>query len=359
MCIILNYTQVQYALLYGKGDVNDMAQKILSIGVDVGNFDTKTQSTVIPSGFVSYRQIPFGNNDYILYDGIYYMTNPKRFPYVEDKTVDDNMFILTLIAIAKEIEYTAQKKNEKNISNGKTPLGIQGEIDKIGSINLGIGLPLSHFNRNKDKYIAYYVEKFGDGIEYDFKEYHLKLKLNCVDCYPQDFSAVVTYAPTNPQSIMNSKEKTYYAVDIGGWTVDIMSVVRNELEGKGTSKPLGVLAMYEQIINEVDSATGTRIRQTDIEAVLKKEQTYIGEEECRIIMDEADKWFNQITNEMIQYGMLLKTTPVLFLGGGSQLFKPFIKKSNKFVKCEFIANQKANARGYSLLVAKYAQSLGR
>lgn len=28
--------------------------KVLDIGVDVGNFDTKTQNTVIPSGFVSF-----------------------------------------------------------------------------------------------------------------------------------------------------------------------------------------------------------------------------------------------------------------------------------------------------------------
>lgn len=336
-----------------------MIQKALSIGVDVGNFDTKTQSTVIPSGFVAYKKVPFGNNGYIFYNGMYYMSDPKRFPYVEDKTENENMFILTLIAIAKEIEDNAKKRNEKNMAAGKTVLGVQGEIDKIKDINLGIGLPLSHYNRNKDKYIAYYNERFGDGIEYDFREYHIKLKINCIQCYPQDFAAVVTYVPKNPQSIMNSREKTYYAVDIGGWTVDIMSVVSNELEGKGTSKPLGVLAMYEHIINEVDSETGTRLRVTDIEAVLRKEQTYIGEEEQEIIFQETERWFEQITNEMIQYGMLLSTTPVLFLGGGSQLFKPFIKKSGKFVKCEFIANQKANARGYSLLVSKYAQSAGK
>ena len=33
--------------------------KVLDIGVDVGNFDTKTQNTVIPSGFVSYTDAPY------------------------------------------------------------------------------------------------------------------------------------------------------------------------------------------------------------------------------------------------------------------------------------------------------------
>lgn len=336
-----------------------MANRTINVGVDIGNYDTKTQSTTIPSGFVSYKQVPFGNNDYIFYNGAYYVTNPKRFAYVKDKSDDDNMFILSLIAIAKEIVYTAQKKCEKSIVKGKPATDMQEEINKIDSINLGIGLPLSDYNRIKDKYINYYKERFNEGISYDFKNYHINLKLKCIECYPQDFAAVVTYLPSNPQSIMNSKEKTYYAVDIGGWTVDIMSVVSNQLEGKGTSKPLGVLAMYEQIINEVDTVTGTRLRQTDIEAVLKREQTYIGEEERGIILDEAEKWFKRITDEMTQYGMILKSTPVLFLGGGSQLFKPFIKKSDKFVKCEFISNQKANARGYSLLIAKQAQSISR
>ena len=216
---------------------------------------------------------------------------------------------------------------------------MQGEISLIDTVNLGVGLPLSHYSMYKKDYIEYYETRMSEYINFKFAGYDFHFKLGKIGCYPQDLSAVVTYKPTTEDSIIKTKKKTYYAVDIGGWTVDMLSVVNNELEGKGASKSLGVLAMDEDIINEVDVRTGVPLQATDIEDILMGETTYVSDEVKKIV------------DELVQNGMLIQARPTLFLGGGSQLFKKYIKECGKFVKYEFINNQKANARGYAKLIA--------
>ena len=73
--------------------------KSINIGVDVGNFDTKSQNTVTPSGFVEYSDVPFGVKEYLELDGKFYAQTPKRFTYVKNKATNENMYILTLMRI--------------------------------------------------------------------------------------------------------------------------------------------------------------------------------------------------------------------------------------------------------------------
>lgn len=221
--------------------------KVLDIGVDVGNFDTKTQNTVIPSGFVSYTDAPYKAKECLFLNSRYYKPSQKRFPYVENKTENENMYVLTLLAIANEIIFWAEKEVAKRTGAEKNKMetsDVQAEIESIAAINLGMGVPLNHYSRYKKAYIEYYRDRMDKGVTYEYGGYKFNFTLNKIDCYPQDIAAVVTYKPKKVDSIVNAKKPTYYAVDIGGWTVDIVSIVNNEFDDKGTSKSLGVLAMY-------------------------------------------------------------------------------------------------------------------
>lgn len=93
--------------------------KVLDIGVDVGNFDTKTQNTVIPSGFVSYTDAPYKAKECLFLNSRYYKPSQKRFPYVENKTENENMYVLTLLAIANEIIFGQKKKWQREQAQKK------------------------------------------------------------------------------------------------------------------------------------------------------------------------------------------------------------------------------------------------
>ena len=74
------------------------------ISVDHGNKQIKTVHTQpFTSGLIQGDTPGFGT-DCLAYQGKYYTLTDQRIPYRRDKTEDERFFILTLFAIAYEIE---------------------------------------------------------------------------------------------------------------------------------------------------------------------------------------------------------------------------------------------------------------
>ena len=78
------------------------------IAVDHGNKQIKTVHTPpFTSGLIQSDAPGFGT-DALAYRGKYYTLTDQRIPYRRDKTEDERFFILTLFAIAHEIEAMGQ-----------------------------------------------------------------------------------------------------------------------------------------------------------------------------------------------------------------------------------------------------------
>ena len=75
------------------------------ISVDHGNKSIKTPHAIFTSGLVMSDGLQGFKTDYIGWNGKYYSLTERRISYLRDKTEDDRFFILTLFAIAKELEY--------------------------------------------------------------------------------------------------------------------------------------------------------------------------------------------------------------------------------------------------------------
>lgn len=339
-------------------------KNIVTIGLDVGNYDTKTQTTTTTSGFSKYQKLPFSVDEYVLWKGCYYIVDGTRFSYVKDKTKSDNLFILSLLGIGKEILSIATKAHrmkemaaEKNADKTKTITDIQNEISKITTINLGIGLPPTHMSTLREVTINYYKEKFGEGISFEYQKYKFNLKLNYINCYPQDYAALIAFDRKNENNknhVIN-KFNSYYAIDIGGWTLDIITMINGKVNmTKCDSKPLGVLAMYESIINNVETQTDIRLTQEVLEDILRGKPTLLDEnDECiNLINSLVESWFDSIINALTQFGVEFATRPLVFIGGGSLLFKPYIEKSKVIRKYDFISGVNANAIAYCALASQ-------
>ena len=79
------------------------------IAIDHGNKQIKTVHTQpFTSGLIQGDTPGFGT-DCLAYQGKYYTLTDQRIPYRRDKTEDERFFILTLFAIAYEIEATAMR----------------------------------------------------------------------------------------------------------------------------------------------------------------------------------------------------------------------------------------------------------
>ena len=96
------------------------------IAVDHGNKQIKTVHTPpFTSGLIQSDTPGFGT-DALAYRGKYYTLTDQRIPYRRDKTEDERFFILTLFAIAHEIEAMGQ---------------YSGSLMRV---QLAVGLPPAH-----------------------------------------------------------------------------------------------------------------------------------------------------------------------------------------------------------------------
>jgi len=335
----------------------DNMKSVLTLGLDLGNFNTKTQNQTIPSGFVTMNTLPYGAETYLKFNGVYYLPDEQRFPYERDKTINENAFILSILAISSEILREAEKQNKKKEEaalkdekkQGKV-LGVQGEIEQLKEIRLGVGLPPTHVATLKEKTVKYYEDRLKNGISYEYNGYVISFKLKDIKCYPQDFAAVLTYKPKDRETSAVSYP-TFYAVDIGGWTVDIVTVLNGKpAMSKCDSKPLGILAMYEKMTREVEQKTGKRLSQTDLENILKGGKTLLKEDVIKEIKACEKEWYESIIKSLRQFGLDLEMHPVIFVGGGAQLFRKLISADKTLVKYEFIPSPRANAIAYATLM---------
>lgn len=320
--------------------------KSIILGVDVGNSDTKTQNTTTNSGFCDYAQPPYGASEILFYNGRYYVPTFEKFPYVKDKTENDHCFILTLFGIAKEILYTINKSGIKEAD------AVQEKVSKYTHVDLGIGLPPSHLGTLADKTIKYYQEMFElcNGVSFSYQGYQFHIELRTIRLYPQDFAAAATYVPKR-DDFLTKKFSTYYAIDIGGYTVDVVPIVKKMPDVKNCkSLELGVLKMFDEIIGSVDREYGITLTPDIIEDVLQGENTILESDVEKSINDLAADWVVLILNTLRQKGLEFNTYPVLFLGGGSCLFRKRILACGMIRSCDFIQNPRANAAGYKKLL---------
>lgn len=116
------------------------------IAVDHGNKQIKTVHTPpFTSGLIQSDTPGFGT-DALAYRGKYYTLTDQRIPYRRDKTEDERFFILTLFAIAHEIEAMEQ---------------YSGSLMRV---QLAVGLPPAHFGVQAKRFINY----FNGGVRWPF-----------------------------------------------------------------------------------------------------------------------------------------------------------------------------------------------
>ena len=105
------------------------------IGVDHGYAAMKTVHGSFPSGLVAYEHEPYTQKNVLEYGGTYYVVGSGRQPLQKDKTRTEDYYLLTLAAIARELDCR--------------------NAERTCSVILAAGLPLTSFGRDKKKFRAY------------------------------------------------------------------------------------------------------------------------------------------------------------------------------------------------------------
>lgn len=318
------------------------------IGIDVGNYDTKTQNTKTPSGYKEYDTKPALASEYLEYKGKYYAPTPNRFEYTKDKTQNAHALILSLFGVAKEIYHHV-------VSEGGTKSSheIQSGINGISEISIGVGLPVGHFMTQKDRTVSYYMDALGkEPFEFTYNGFKYKLRLVCCMAFPQDVLPVAA----NKSCQIATKFKKYLILGIGGQTVDVIPIVEQPTElgvkkvpvtDDCDSMPLGVRRMFFDIGRYIETNFGSSIGEDTIERVLLGEETPLPDDMVDAINVKANEHTEKIIRSCIQGGINFIEYPVVFFGGGGLLLRPFIDKNKDIIRSEYIMDVNGNAKYYA------------
>ena len=107
------------------------------IAIDHGNYAVKTPDSSFVSGLSEHTVKPPMADEILEYEGRFWTLSGRRFSYMRDKTQDDRYFVLTLFAIAKELERS-------------------GRYSPVEQIQLAVGLPPEHYGVLKERFAQYF-----------------------------------------------------------------------------------------------------------------------------------------------------------------------------------------------------------
>ena len=168
------------------------------IGIDHGYYAIKTAHCSFPAGLTSYGEHePYTRQGLLEFGGCFFVCGSGRQPIQRDKTVNDNYYLLTLAAIAKEIRQR----------------GLPPEC----SVRIAGGLPLTSFGRDKPKFKDYLLRS-NQPVNFKFEGVEYSITIEEVAIFPQGYAALMT------ETGLLQDEPSMLLMDLGGWTVDLMRI---------------------------------------------------------------------------------------------------------------------------------------
>ena len=109
-------------------------EMIIVIGVDHGYGNMKTACRCFQTGVTRYEKEPTFQNNLLVYQGVYYQIGEEHKEFRAEKTEDEDYYILTLAAVASELE-------SKGVDQAK--------------VHLAAGLPLTWVSSQKEMVLVY------------------------------------------------------------------------------------------------------------------------------------------------------------------------------------------------------------
>lgn len=293
------------------------------IAIDHGNYAIKTPRFTFVSGLTEHTVKPPMSDEILEYGGKFWTLSSKRLPYMRDKTQDERYYILTLFAIARELER-------------------KGQYSPSERVQLAAGLPPEHYGSLKEKFASYF--KRNGPVKFVYKDRSYTIFIDHVMVFPQAFAAVVPKSST----VLNTLR--LFIIDIGGYTTDVL-LLQNGKPNLQFCRSLetGVITMNNDVIRKVSAQHDMLIEDEHITAVLQGRETYLPEAVKEEIFKAAQLHANDILNQLRELQVDLKANPAIFIGGGSILLHPYLSESPLVGSAQFMDSPNANALGYEML----------
>lgn len=301
---------------------------LIIIGVDHGYAAMKTAHFSFPTGLVEYEHEPYTQKDVLEYGGKYYVVGSARQPLQRDKTRTEDYYLLTLAAIAKELDYRG--------------------MERTAEVLLAAGLPLTSFGRDKKKFRDYLL-RGGKPVCFRYEGRDYTVHLADVMLFPQGYAAVLTQTEL-------LDEPSVIVADIGGWTVDLMRL-DNRIPNAATcrSLELGMIRCLDEISEQIRRGLDLSMTAAQIESVLRGDASHVNEDAKKIIYQEAERYTKRLLSAIAESGLDVRAMPAVFLGGGATLLKHHASAADGLCRPIILDDVCLNAKGYERLTERMSK----
>ena len=287
------------------------------IGIDHGYGNMKTASCCFPTGITAYDHEPLFTADMLVYGGRYYLTGEGHKEFAPDKIKDEDYYVLTLVAIAKELK--AENLTEAHIV-------------------IAAGLPLTWTSGQKADFKAYLIKNAEVAFTYKKADYHLYI--DDVRIYPQGYAAIASFATT--------LKGVNLIADIGNGTMNTLYMINGKpQQGKMFTEKFGTYQCTLAIREAFMQKTQREINDAIIDEVMITGTANIAPADLKIIKGVAAEYVRDIFRRLREHGYDENTMTLYVTGGGGCLIKNFSKVNADRVK--FVEDICAAAKGYEYL----------
>ena len=284
------------------------------IGIDHGYGNMKTRHSVFKSGVRCFESEPVVASNVLEYGGKYFVIGEHHKVFIANKDEDDDYYILTLAAIAKELDIRQTRSAE---------------------VILTVGLPL-HWMKNQMKGFRNYLMR-DEYVTYKFCGNEYSIRICDVAVFPQGFSGVAAQ--------LGNYSGVNMLADIGNGTMNTLVITNGRgLSDRMYTDKLGVHQCVTQIYNEVQAECGKVPDESLIEDFLRFGHAEASTKIQNIMRIEAEKYTQKIFDKLSEYEYDPELVKLHIIGGGGCLIRNFGAYDPDNV--EIIADICATAKGY-------------
>ena len=301
-------------------------EKIAVIAVDHGYGNIKIAHTFFKTGVTACENEPVFKRDLLIYEGKYYIIGDEHKEFTSNKMNDQDYYILTLAAIAREL--SIRQMNDANVY-------------------LAVGLPLTWVSGQKHTFKAYLLQNETADYNYRGKDYHVAFM--GADVYPQGFSAVADH--------LRDFRGVNMLCDIGNGTMNIMYINNGKpVPSKRYTEKYGTHQCMLDVREKLMQKFGTTVDEAIIEEVLRTGQADIGKQYLQTIQEAARNYASGIMRRLREHEYNSELVRLYVMGGGSCLVRNFTEYDPNRITIN--GDICATAKGYEQLAVANLKKAG-
>ena len=259
----------------------------------MGMATSKTANCCFPTGVERSETEPTFKHDLLIYQGHYYQIGVGHKEYLAEKVMDEDYYILTLAAIAREL-------SRENITQA--------------NVFLAAGLPLSWVTKQKKAFREYLLQK--ETAEFTFRKRNYRIRIVGAAIYPQGYAAIAHMVRHFAGSTM--------LCDIGNGTMNILRTLGPEVDMKQMfTEKYGVqqcvLAIQEALMREHHA----QVDEPMIHSFLRNGAVGIDGELEETMRQVARDYAAKVFRRLREHGYDPRLMKLYVVGGGGCLLKNF------------------------------------